>query len=649
MCGFAGILGCLASAEAVRSMSDAIAHRGPDDGGVWFDASKGIALGHRRLAVVDLSPAGKQPMLSHCRRYVIAFNGEIYNHLALRKALEVSGQFTSGWAGHSDTETLLACIAQWGVEKTLKETVGMFAFALWDSQSRSIILARDRMGEKPLYYGLVNNSLVFSSELKSIQRLPDFSAEIDRESLALQLRYSYIPDPYCIFRGIKKLMPGSWLTVPANVPSFNSLPDPVAYWSTLDAARSGAQQPLYFARDSDAIAALDKLLREAIGLQMVADVPLGAFLSGGVDSSAVVSLMQMQSTRPVKTFSIGFHEASYNEAPFAKAVAQHLKTEHTELYVTASDALAVIPNLPLIYDEPFSDVSQIPTYLLAQMSRSNVTVSLSGDGGDELFGGYSRYRLAERIWRNIERIPLPARKVIASAMLSISPAKWDLFFKLLRTILGKRFSGLTGDRLHKGATIMASRGGRDLYGSLISHWNSADLLYGVTEPASVLTSPWPELLSLSEQMMAIDAVSYLPGDILTKVDRAAMSVSLETRVPLLDHRIVEFAMQLPMKYKVRNGQGKWLLRQMLYRYVPRELIDRPKMGFGVPIDHWLRGPLKDWAESLLDESRLRKEGYFNPAPIRKKWAEHLSGRRNWQYHLWDVLMFQAWYEKNSRG
>ena len=649
MCGFAGILGRSANAETIRKMSSVILHRGPDDSGIWFDPSARLALAHRRLSIVDTSSAGKQPMHSHCRRYVIVFNGEIYNHQALRKALESSCQFLSNWSGHSDTETLLACITNWGIEKTLKETIGMFAFALWDSQSRNITLARDRMGEKPLYYGVVNGSLVFASELKSIKALPGFSAEIDRESLALQLRYSYIPDPNSIFRDIKKLTPGSWLTLSANqLPFDNNLNEPVRYWSALDIARSGTQQQLHFSSDSEAIDALDKHLRQAVGLQMTADVPLGEFLSGGIDSSAVVSLMQAQRTRPVKTFSIGFHESSFNEAPFAKAIAKHLKTEHTELYVSAADALAIIPKLPLIYDEPFSDPSQIPTYLLAQMCRSKVKVSLSGDGGDELFGGYSRYILAEKIWRNIELIPMLFRKIIASTILSASPSKWDYLFRLLKVIPGFDSLNLTGDKIHKGAGVIASNSEINLYRSLVSHWDGpANLLYGASAPDSLLTNPWPDLPSLTEQMMAFDTTSYLPGDILTKLDRAAMAVSLETRVPLLDHRLVEFAWKLPMKYKVRNGQGKWLLRQMLYNYIPRSLVDRPKMGFGVPIDSWLRGPLKDWAEDLLDESRLKRQGYLNPAPIRKKWSEHLSGRRNWQYHLWDVLMFQAWHEKNS--
>ncbi len=649
MCGFAGILGRAANAELVRRMADVVKHRGPDDGGVWVDVTAQIALSHRRLAIVDLSASGKQPMQSHCQRYIISFNGEIYNHLDLRKKLQDGMHLAAAWRGHSDTETLLACISAWGIEKTLQSLVGMFAFAVWDVKARSLTLARDRMGEKPLYYGLVHGSLVFASELKSIQLVPGFQADIDRGALALQLRHSYIPDPYCIYRGIKKMMPGSWLTVSMNQLSSASLPQPANYWSALDVAKAGTQQPLHFASDRDAIAALDFRLREGIGLQMVADVPLGAFLSGGIDSSVVVALMQAQSARPVKTFSIGFEEDEFNEAPYAKAVAKHLGTEHTELTVTAADALAVISKLPTMYDEPFSDVSQIPTQLLARMSRQNVTISLSGDGGDELFGGYSRYFLAARIWRNVERIPLPLRKLLASAILTLSPAKWDYLCALIRALPGNRFATLTGDRLHKGAGVLTSHGEANLYRNLVSHWNPSDLLSDCTEPGTVLTEPWPELPSLIEQMMALDLVSYLPGDILTKVDRAAMSVSLETRVPLLDHRLVEFAWQLPMKYKIRNGQGKWLLRQVLYNYVPRELIDRPKMGFGVPIDRWLRGPLRDWAESLLDESRLRNEGYFNPKPIRQKWAEHLSGRRNWQYLLWDVLMFQAWNEKVSLG
>lgn len=644
MCGLAGFFQVAgvdrdqACAQAGR-MGAQLVHRGPDDGGVWCDAAAGIALAHRRLAILDLSAAGHQPMVSACARYVVVFNGEIYNHLALRKAL---GQCVT-WRGHSDTETLLAAIAAWGVDEALKQCVGMFAFALWDSQTRSLTLARDRLGEKPLYYGWQGDCFLFASELKALKAHPAFVGEIDRDALALFMRHNAVPAPYSIYAGIHKLPPGTWLTLASGERSAQ----PHAYWSARAAAEAGLRSP-FAGSDDAARTALDAVLRQAVAGQMQADVPLGAFLSGGIDSSTVVALMQAQSARPVHTFTIGFHETAYNEAGHARAMAEHLGTEHTELYVTAAQAMAVIPRLPALYDEPFADSSQIPTFLVSELARSQVAVALSGDGGDEMFAGYNRYFWAMTIWRRIGWAPLPLRAAIAGVLTTLPPAAWDRVFRGLACFLpaGRRYSN-PGDKLHKLAEVLAVRAPEEIYLALVSHWKRpAEVVLGSREPATVLANPaqWAALPDFESRMMYLDQMTYLPDDILTKVDRAAMGVSLETRVPLLDHRVVEFAWSLPLSLKIRQGQGKWLLRQVLYQYAPPALVERPKMGFGVPIDLWLRGPLKVWADTLLGEARLRREGYFDPLPIREKWAEHLSGRRNWAYYLWNVLMFQAWLE-----
>ncbi len=646
MCGIAGFLGGGGRADCAavaRSMAEAMHHRGPDDSGVWVDEGARIALAHRRLAILDLSPAGHQPMASTDGRHVIVFNGEIYNHQALRALL--AGE---NWRGHSDTETLLAAITAWGVETTLRLCVGMFAFALWDRQERSLTLARDRLGEKPLYYGTMAGHFLFASELKALRTWPGFSGEIDRDALALFMRRNYVPAPWSIYRGIRKLPPGMFLRVAAQGPS-TVVAEPIPYWSAREAAESGLAQP--FAGDvGEAADELERLLRQAIAGQMLADVPLGAFLSGGIDSSVVVALMQAQSSRPVRSFSIGFHEGEYNEAHHAKAVAAHLGCDHTELYATPRQAMNVIPRLPALYDEPFADSSQIPTFLVSQLARQHVTVSLSGDGGDELFGGYNRYFWAMQLWRRFSRMPRPLRRAAQAGLTALSPAAWNRLFHMAGPLLPAALRHANpGDKLHKLAALFAARQPEAIYQRLVSHWDDpAAVVWHSHEPATALFDParWLDSPDFPQRMMYLDQVSYLPDDILVKVDRAAMAVSLETRVPLLDHRLVEFAWRLPLAMKIRDGQGKWLLRQVLYRHVPRHLIDRPKMGFGVPIDVWLRGPMKDWAEALLDEARLRRESYFDPTPIRHLWAEHQSGRRNWAYHLWDVLMFQAWREAN---
>ena len=647
MCGLAGLLAATGAnrsggglAQLARAMATELAHRGPDAEGVWSDEERGVALAHRRLAILDLSAEGQQPMLSACGRYVLVFNGEIYNHLDLREKL---GGFV--WRGHSDTETLLAAVEAWGIEAALKRLTGMFAFALWNSVDRTLTLARDRLGEKPLYYGWQGDAFLFGSELKALAAHPAWHGEVDRDALALFMRYGYVPLPHSIWRGVRKLLPGSYLTISVDTPP-GVLPAPTFYWRAREMAVAGARSDL---DDVTAANELDEQLHRSIAGQMVADVPLGAFLSGGVDSSTIVALMQAQSARPVRTFSIGFTESDYDEAVHARAVAAHLGTEHTELYLAPSDALAVIPRLPEMFDEPFGDSSQIPTHLVAAMARRHVTVSLSGDGGDELFGGYNRYSWGREVWRRAAPLPRTLRYGIGRLITAVTPTAWDRIGGLLPQ--GMRQPTL-GNRLHKLAGVIDAADTDELYRRLVSqHREPASLVIGGSE-ASIWADEEAAAFAaharggdFTERMMFHDLVGYMADDILTKVDRAAMACSLETRVPLLDHRLVEFAWSLPLRMKIRHGQGKWLLRQVLYRYVPQQLIERPKQGFGIPLDSWLRGPLRDWAEALLDESRLRNEGYLEASQVRRKWKEHLSGRRNWQHWLWNVLMFQAWQER----
>lgn len=646
LCGIVGMVQNGLKAEEwerfLHAMTSTIVHRGPDDGGVWYDAYAGVGLGHRRLSIVDLSPYGHQPMASESGRYYITYNGEVYNFLDLRQELESKGHY---FRGHSDTEVILAAIEEWGLERAVKRFIGMFAFALWDRDKRALNLVRDRLGIKPLYYGWVGKAFVFSSELKALKIHPEFRGEVDRDSLALMLRHNYIPAPYSIYKGIYKLLPGTVLSL--NITNSSIIPKPIPYWSAREVAEHGVASPFSGSKD-EAVVHLDELLRESVKSRMIADVPLGAFLSGGIDSSTVVALMQIQSQRPVKTFTIGFYEQHYNEAKYAKAIAQYLGTEHTELYVTPEEAMAVIPSLPTLYDEPFSDSSQIPTFLVSKLARQYVTVSLSGDGGDEIFAGYNRYFWGRNIWQKIGWLPKGTRRVMANVLSYLSPQLWGTIFQSLGTILPKKLNQINPvDKLYKLAEILEVESPEAMYYGLISHWKKpTDIVIDSIEPPTILTerSQWADLPEFIQRMMYLDLVTYLPDDILVKVDRASMGVSLEARVPLLDHRVVEFAWSTPLSMKIKNGQSKWLLRQVLYKYIPKELIERPKMGFGVPIDRWLRGPLKDWAEELLREDRLKQEGYFRPEPIRKLWQEHLSGQRNWQYYLWDILMFQAWLQ-----
>jgi asparagine synthase (glutamine-hydrolysing) len=647
MCGITGFWtprphGMETAAAVARSMAERIIHRGPDGFGVWVDDHGGLALAHRRLAVVDLSEAGHQPMRSASGRFELIFNGEIYNHAALRA--ELPG---TDWRGHSDTETLLAGFEQWGIEGTLKKAIGMFAIALWDRERGRLTLARDRMGEKPLYYGSCGGTFLFASELKAMRAYPGFKPALELGAIALLLRHNYIPAPYSIYQGIRKLLPGTLIHVDGPA----VMCEPQAFWSLREVAEYGRRVP-FQGTDQEAANALERHLDEAIALQRVADVPLGAFLSGGVDSSTIVALMQRQSSSPVRTFTIGFHEAGYNEAEHAMAVAKHLGTQHTELYVSGQHALDVVPQLATMYCEPFSDSSQIPTFLVSQMAREHVTVSLSGDAGDELFCGYTRYELAPWLWGRIGRIPGPLRRLLAPAIQAMPAAAWDGIGRLLWPMLGRGRLPLSAtarlsDRAYKVADMLGSKSSEDFYRYLNSHqaWPDRYVIGGV-EPASGMNRPelWPALPTFEERMMFIDQISYLPDDILVKVDRAAMSVSLETRVPMLDHRVVEFAASLPMNLKRRAGVGKWLLRQVLYRHVPQSLIDRPKTGFGVPLGDWLSGPLRPWAEELLDERRLREQGLLDTTRVRRLWLEHVSGARDWKYLLWDVLMLQAWLD-----
>jgi asparagine synthase (glutamine-hydrolysing) len=665
MCGLAGIwptahLPADVLKNAALTMAGALAHRGPDDEGIWVDVEAGLAIAHRRLSILDLSPAGHQPMTSATTRFVLAYNGEIYNHLELRRQLEAAGQ-APAWRGHSDTETLLAGFQAWGVRATLGRAVGMFGIVLWDRERRQLHLARDRMGEKPLYFGWNGADFVFASELKAIRRLPGLRFEVDRRALVLFFRYSCVPAPYSIYRGVYKLRPGALLTLCAqgrsgdpwqvDGPPLSAFQSPglsiEPYWFLGDAAIAGTNDP-FRGSEEEAAEELDRAIRESATMQQLADVPVGAFLSGGVDSSVVVAAMQSVSDRPVRTFTIGFREDKYDEARYARAVADWLGTQHSELYVSVDDARAVIPKLAEIYDEPFADSSQIPTYLIAKLARRDVTVALSGDGGDELFGGYPRYLWSARVWTGMTGVPGIVRSAVGSSIRSVPTAVWDIAYGAIGNLLPSSYrTANAGSKLHKLSSALRAERVQDLYRHFLTHWASEKaLVIGADEaPVLLTTEEWtPRLPAPELDMMYADSVGYLPDDILVKVDRAAMAVSLETRLPLLDHRVVELAWRLPLEMKIRGGETKRILKKILQRYVPKEMIDRPKMGFGIPVDEWLKGPLRSWAERLLDASRLQREGYLHAAPIRRKWRQFLDGKGHWQYELWDVLMFQSWLE-----
>lgn len=646
MCGFAGFLDPSHTLRAeqlqaqVKEMNCAIAPRGPDSAGEWVDAAYGVALGHRRLSIMDLSPAGHQPMLSVCGRYVMVFNGEVYNHHAIRAELEAADAAPM-WRGHSDTEVMLAAIAHWGLEASLLRFNGMFAFALWDRQAKTLSLARDRLGEKPLAYGWVNGVFFFASTLDACRVHPKFSADIDANSQALFLRYGNVPAPYSIYRGMFKLMPGQFLTLSSEAIQQQQCPPAHYYWHAKQVVEQGLQNP-FVGSDMDAINALETLLMDAVAMRMEADVPLGAFLSGGFDSTAVVALMQAQSQRKIRSFSIGFDDPAFNEAEHAKAVAQHLGTDHTEMTITAKDAMDVIPLLPSLYDEPFADSSAMPTYLVSKLTRGHVTVALSGDGGDELFSGYSHYPRGQSLWDSFGGNPAALLRLGSGVLHTLPPA----LLNKVGGLVGKRN---LGDQLSKLADLLPYLSDEaTTYQGLVSHWRDvAALMPAVKEPATLLTGleALPAgLTDMMPMMQYLDMRSYMSDDILVKVDRASMGVSLEGRIPLLDHRVVEFAWSLPQHLKRRDGVGKWILKEMVYRHVPRQLMDRPKQGFAVPLAHWLRHDLRDWAESLLRKEKLEALG-IDAGTVMQAWQAHLSGQRDFKTPLWTVLMLLAFVDQ----
>jgi asparagine synthase (glutamine-hydrolysing) len=657
MCGITGIFGNLRKDELARSihkMSATLTHRGPDDAGTWIDEESGIAFGHQRLSIVDLSSAGHQPMVSPCGRFSVTFNGEIYNHLQLREKLSNS-KYKQSWKGHSDTETLVSAFSQWGIEKTLDQLVGMFSIAVWDLKNKKLYLIRDRFGEKPLYYGWSNGVFLFGSELKALRSYKGFNNTIDRNVLSLYMQYMYVPSPYSIFKDVYKLDPGCILEIddsgraqpPKQITSsvFDAKGVCIKQWYSLSEVAKSSQNNL-IEDEGEAIELLEKTLLESVQSQLISDVPLGAFLSGGIDSSTIVALMSKACNHPVKTFTIGFEESAFNEAIYAKEVAKHLGTDHHELYVTARNAFEVIPSLASLYDEPFADSSQIPTYLVSKLARQHVTVSLSGDAGDELFGGYNRYLWGERVWSKLKWMPPIMRQTLGTVIQKLPTSTWDVAGHLLPN---KYRVASMGDKAHRMSYRLKTVNSLDdMYRSLVTEGFNADSL--VYSDNCILKTKLDNpniILGIDDsehRMMLWDTLTYLPDDILTKVDRAAMNVSLETRIPFLDHRVAELAWRLPLNMKIKNGEGKWPIRQVLYNYVPKELIERPKAGFAVPVGQWLREPLYEWANDLLDESRIRKEGYFNPELVKNIWSQHLNKNYDWTPQLWAILMFQSWLE-----
>ncbi len=652
MCGITGFLEPSAGATPaamramVKAMAQRLTHRGPDANGIWCEHRAGIALGFRRLAILDLTLTGNQPMASSNGRYVLVFNGEIYNYRELKSALEQAG--VKSWRGTSDTEVMLEAFARWGIERALKSLNGMFAIAIWDKHERTLSLARDRIGEKPLYYGWSGRSFLFGSELKALASHPAWKGEIDRGAVSLLLRYDYIPGPHAIFENIAKLPPGHFLQVKASEAAPGACPPAQPYWSAAEAALSGLEAP-FTGSDDEAIEALDALLRDAVALRLEADVPVGVFLSGGIDSATISGIAQAVSRQPFKTFSIGFEDPRFDEAPQAAAVAKHLRTDHTELYATDGEALATIPELAVVYDEPFADISQIPTLMLSRLTRQYVTVGLSGDGGDELFCGYPRYQRAVREWRRIAGLPSVVRHGAGGLARAVPARALDAGLGWMTAIAGNRRRwGRPGSKLRQRLEELSAPGAMAVYHHQLMRWQGVDQLVLASEPYDTAydrEGPGDALGTVLDQAMYRDAIAYLPDDILVKVDRASMAASLEARAPLIDHRLVEFAWSLPASMKLRDGQSKWILRQVLKRYVPERLTDRPKSGFDPPLGEWLRGSLRDWAESLLAPERLTREGFIDPRPVQRCWREHISGGRNWRHELWGVLSFQAWLER----
>lgn len=643
MCGITGMLALRGEGrdarELMRNALRALRHRGPDAEGSWFDAASFVALGHTRLSILDLSDAGAQPMTSPGGRFVITFNGEIYNHLELRAELEQAGK-APRWRGHSDTETLLACVDVFGLDATLAKLVGMFAFGLWDTREKSLTLARDRFGEKPLYYGRCGDDLVFGSELKALRAHPRCPTAVSRDALGLLLRFNYIAPPFSIHEGLRKVVPGTYLTFTRGADE----PVSKTYWSVAHAAVQAPRQQYASLTDLDAIDEFERRLEQSVRGQMISDVPLGAFLSGGYDSSMIVALMRRHSRHAVQTFTLGSSEASFDESAHARQIARHLGTEHHELVVSANDARDLIPRLPSVYDEPFADSSQLPTLLVSELAHRHVKVALTGDGADELLGGYGRYALGRSRAHGLFRLPAGLRRAAARGLdVLLGLRAVQQLSRRGPTAVLRRFP----ERADMLASVLGAETADEIGVQQACQWKHVeDVVVGAPRPTTLVddASRWLIEPDPTMRLMLIDLVSYLPGDILAKVDRAAMSVSLETRVPFLDHRLAEFIFALPMHLKIRAGRGKWILHEALSRQVPRALTERPKMGFSVPVAQWLRGPLREWAEGLLSEERLRREGFFQPAPIRRKWAEHLSGAQNWHLHLWSVLMFQAWLD-----
>ncbi|MFW8744745.1 asparagine synthase (glutamine-hydrolyzing) [Mesorhizobium japonicum] len=653
MCGISGIVSLKSelfgkSLEAiVEAMGAKLAHRGPDDNGVWSDHSR-VALSHRRLSILDLSAAGRQPMHSSNGQFIIVFNGEIYNHLELRKELNLGEGLNDSraWKSHSDTETFLEAISAWGVEKALQRLVGMFAFALWDKAEDSLYLGRDRLGEKPLYYGLQGNSFLFASELKAFKAFPRFGGDIDRKALGLFLQYGYIPAPYSIYKNVFKLLSGSYIKIKLEDIAVGKLPLVRSYWSLREVAEFG-QKNIFSGNIIEATDELDRLLRQAVSGEMLSDVPLGALLSGGIDSSTIVALMQAESRSNIKTFTIGFNEASYNEAGHAREIAKYLGTSHTEMYISPEQALSVIPNMATLYDEPFADVSQIPTFLISKLASEYVTVCLTGDGGDELFGGYNRYVTAVKFWRKSKLLPKGIRSAIAGKLEgAISPASEARINRLLQFFPRQFRHNAMGAKLNKLTEILTVDSEEEIYSRLLSKWKNVEKVLCSGNGLNELTGYdgiRSQIKEYEHRMMLQDSLSYLPDDILVKVDRATMGVSLEARAPMLDHRVVEFAWSLPLEMKIKGGDGKWILQKVLERYIPRSITSRPKAGFSVPIDAWLRGPLRPWANVLLERKSIMQGGFFDADEIEKKWRRHLIGECNVGHQLWNILMFQAWY------